>query len=203
MPVSINKLWEKKIEQFSDKIRAIARGDDDLYQEGLLGLRQGLLRNPYGTDAFFISAIKWAMSHYKSKGVSIDNGPRWEYTKRLADGTIKTYRKDVRPIYIDDFISEFTLELSESAYAPDVLALDRICAEKFYNLLNGEEAKFVKVCIQTLNGYFYDAKARRMLGIGRVRYYRIRKAAYEKFIRAFGTDEEVEMFDQLLDKIRR
>ena len=194
--IDINRLWGEKVEQFSTKIRQIVRGDDDLYQEGILGLREGLLRNPYATDAYLISAVKWAISHYRNRGVSIDNGPKWEYTKKLVDGTVRKYRKDTLPVYIDELVSEFELEFPDYSFAPDILAEDRICAEKFYGLLNKEEAELVDACNQTYNGYFYNSKARRKLGMGRVTYNRIKQSAYGKFIRAFGTDEEVETLDE-------
>jgi len=196
MAIDINNLWLEKMEQFSAKVRQITRGNDDFYQEGLLGLREGLLRNPYGTDSYFISAIKWAISHYRNRGVSIDNGPKWEYTKTLVDGTVKKYRKDTLPIYIDKLVSDFELEFPDYSYLPDVLALDKICAEKFYGSLEKEEAEFVDACIQTLNGYFYHSKAMRKLGIGRVKYNILRRSVYEKFLRTFGTDEDIERLDE-------
>ena len=201
MAVDINRLWAEKAEQFSVKIRQIVRGDDDLYQEGILGLREGLLRNPYGTDSYLLSAIKWAISHYRNKGVSIDNGPKWEYKKKLVDGTVKTYKKDMAPVYIDKLVSDFELEFPDYRVAPDILALDKICAEKFYGLLNKEEAELVDACNQTFNGYFYNSKARRKLGMGRVTYNRIKQSAYGKFIRAFGTDEEVKILDQNVNEM--
>ena len=196
MAIDINTLWGEKVEQFSTKIRQIVRGDDDLYQEGILGLRDGLLRNPYGTDSYLISAIKWAISHYRNRGVSIDNGPKWEYTKKLVDGTVKKYKKDMAPIYIDKLVSDFELEFPDHSYAPDILAEDRICAEKFYGLLDKEEAELVDASIQTLDGYFYNSRAMRKLGMGRVTHNRIKQSAYEKFIRAFGTDKQVEVLDE-------
>ena len=187
----INQLWAEKIQKLSRRVWAIANGDDDFYQEGILGIRIGLTRNPYATDAFLLSAAKWAMLHYRDKGVSVDNGIKWTYTKRLADGTARTYQKNMAPVYIDGLVSNFRTEYPDSSYSPDVLALDRVCAEKFYRSLDKEEAEFAEVCIQTLNGHFYNAEAMRELGIGHVRYKRIRRSAYRKFIRAFGTDEEV------------
>ncbi len=196
--VDINELWMKKIERFSTKIRQIVRGDDDLYQEGVLGLREGLLRNPYGTDSYFITAIKWAISHYRNRGVSVDNGAKWEYKKRLVDGTVKRYRKDMHAVYIDKLVSEFELSFPDYSYAPDILALDKICAEKFYKLLNKSEAEFVDACIETMGRYFYNSEARRELGIGRVKYNRLRRSIYEKFLRTFGTDEDIEILDEQL-----
>jgi len=190
--LNIDQLWAEKVDLFSTKIRQIVRGDDDLYQEGVMGLREGLLRNPYGTDSYLISAIKWAISHYRNRGVSIDNGPQWEYRKRLVDGTVKTYRKEMLPVYIDKLMSEFELEFPDYSYAPDILALDKICAEKFYMLLDKGEAEFVDACIKTMGRYFYNSQARRELGISHVKYNMLKRAVYEKFLRNFGTDEDIE-----------
>jgi len=190
--VDIDKLWNTKIMQFSAKIRQIVRSDDDAYQEAVLGLREGLMRNPNGTYSYFLSAIKWRISHYRNSGKSIDNGPRWTYRRKLADGTIKEYRKNTIPVNVDD------LELPDYSCPPDMLAVDRICSKNFHDMLNQDEAVVIDACIQTYGRYFYDSKARRMLGMGRVTYGRIKHSAHAKFIRAFGTDEEVEILDHQL-----
>lgn len=41
MAIDINRLWSEKTENLSDKIRVISRGNDDFYQEGVLGVRDG------------------------------------------------------------------------------------------------------------------------------------------------------------------
>jgi len=120
MAIDINRLWDEKIRLISKQVRDIARGNDDLYQEGILGVREGLLRNPYAPDDHLIRAARWAMSHYKNRGCSLDNGPKWQYSKTLADGTIKQYRKDTIPIYIDAVMEEFDLEFPDSSYPPDM-----------------------------------------------------------------------------------
>ena len=194
--VDINELWIAKIRQFSAKIRQIVKSDDDAYQEGLLGLREGLLRNPNGTDSFLLSAIKWRISHYRNSGVSIDNGPRWTYRKKLADGTVKEYGRDVTLVYIDEPDSDF--DYPDYSCRPDMLAVDRICARKFYGLLDRREAMLVDACIQTYDRYFYDSKARRVLGVGQKTYNSIKHSAHAKFIRAFGDDEELEILDHQL-----
>jgi hypothetical protein len=173
MAININQLWNDKTDKLSGKLWDIAKGNEDLYQEGVLGIHDGLLRNPYATDAYLISAAKWAMSHYKNKGVSMDNGPKWQYTKTLADGTVKTYRKATIPIYIDALMEEFELEFPDYSYPPDTLAIDRICAEMFY---------------KTMGNYFYNSKARRKLKVSRNEYHRIKCSTYQKFIQAFGVE---------------
>ena len=194
--VDINKLWTAKIGQFSRKIRQIVRGDDDAYQEGILGLREGLLRNPNGTDSYLLSAIKWRISHYRNSGKSIDNGPRWTYRKTLVDGTIKEYGRDVTLVYIDEPDSDF--DYPDYGCPPDTLAVDRICSRNFHSLLDSREAMLVDACIQTYGRYFYDSKAMRMLGMGRVTYNRIKHSAHAKFIRAYGDDEEIQILDHQL-----
>jgi len=199
MAYDINYLWNEKAEKLSDRIRGLARGNDDLYQEGLLGIRQGLLKNPYAPDDHLVRAASWAMSHYKNRGCSIDNGPKWQYKKTLADGTVKQYRKDVIPIYIDAVMDEFDLEFPDSSYPPDTLAIDRICAETFYNSLDKKEARFIDACIKTMSNYFYNSNARRKLKISRNEYNRIKQSAYKKFIEAFGTDEEIDVTGYNMD----
>lgn len=196
MAIDINRLWSEKTENLSDKIRVISRGNDDFYQEGVLGVRDGLLRDLSATDSYLLQAAKFAMNNYRNRGKSVDNGSKCTYTRRLLDGTVKTYRKDIVPIYIDKLVSEFELEFPDSSYLPDILALDKICAEKFYGLLDKNEAEFIDACALTRNGDFSDRKTMLKLGVSTTEYHRIRRSAYTKFIRAFGTDEEIEILGQ-------
>lgn len=193
MAVDINRLWEEKINNraITDMVYKIARGDKDLYQEGLLGVRDALIKNPSAPDDHLIRHARWSMSHYRNRGCSIDNGPKWLYTKKLADGTTKKYRKNTLPIYIDAIMEEFDLEFPDISYPPDILAIDRICAERFYKSLNRKEAKLINACIETMSNYFYNSNARRKLKISRNEYHRIKRSAYDKFVQAFGMEDEI------------
>ena len=193
MAVNIHKLWEEKIRNraITDMVYKIARGDKDLYQEGILGIREGLIKNPNAPDDHLIRHAKWSMSHYKNRGCSIDNGPTWEYTKKLSDGTIKKYKKEIIPVYIDAVMDEFDLEFPDYSYPPDILAMDRVCAERFYKSLDRKEMKFINACIETMSNYFYNSYARQKLKISRNEYNRIKLSTYGKFIQAFGTEEEI------------
>jgi hypothetical protein len=190
MAININKLWEEKISNraITDMVYKISKGDKDLYQEGLLGVRDALIKAPDAPDDHLIRHARWAMSHYKNRGVSIDNGPRWEYTRKLSDGTIKKYKKEIIPVHIDVVMDEFDLEFPDTSYPPDTLAIDRICAEIFYNSLDRNEAKFIDACIRTMTNYFYNSKARRRLKVSKNEYNRIKRSAYGKFIEAFGIE---------------
>ena len=187
----INRIWAEKVDRLSGNVKAIARGDDDFYQQGLLGIRDGLLRDPYATDSYLLQAAKYSITNYRNKGKSIDNGSKHETTKKLLDGTVRTYRKDMVPIYIDKLVSEFQLEFPDYSYAPDILALDKICAERFYRSLDREEAEFMDAYAATRNGDFSDRKTMQKLGINQAEYYRIKRSAYEKFIQTFGTDDQI------------
>ena len=191
-----NELWMEKAEAFSTKIRQIVRGDDDLYQEGLLGLREALLKDPNATNSYLIRAAKWRISRYMNRGVSIDNGSRRTYTRTLANGVIKEYRKCMTPIYIDALMGDFELTFPDYSYSPDILAIDRICAMKFYSLLNQKEAELIDACIQTYSRR--ESKIRESLGVERNTYRKIKRDAYIKFIRAFGSDEDIQILDEQL-----
>jgi hypothetical protein len=193
MAVDINRLWEEKISNraITDMVYKIARGDKDLYQEGLLGVRYGLSRNPDFSDDQLIREARWYMGKYKRRGVSLDNGPNGQYRKTMPDGTMKTYTREAIPIYIDAVMDEFNLEFPGISYPPDILAIDKVCAEKFYKSLNNQERHFVKICIEVLYNHFYMTDAIRKLHYGKKRFFRIRAGVYKKFIRFFGTDEEI------------
>ena len=191
MAININQLWNEKTEKLSGKVWSIARGDDDLYQEGIIGIRDGLIRDSSATDTYLLQSAKFAMSNYRNRGKSVDNGTKKSTTKRLSDGTVKTYRKNIIPIYINSLVEAFELEFPDTSYAPDILAIDKICAEKFYGSLDKNEAKFINVCRETKSNYFYNSEARRELKISRNEYYRIKHSAYVKFIQVFGIEDEV------------
>ena len=196
MVLDINQLWNEKVEELSTRVKAIARGDEDFYQQGMLGIREGLLRDSGATDSYLLQAARYSMTNYKNKGRSLDNGSKSTYTRKLLDGTVKSYKKSMVPIYIDKLVSDFRIEFPDSSYLPDVLAIDKICAEKFYGSLDEKEAEFIDACMLTRNGDFSDRKTMQKLGISQAEYCRIKRSAYGKFVRAFGTDRQVETLDQ-------
>ena len=193
MAVNINQLWEEKISNraITDMVYKIARGDKDLYQEGLLGIRYGLSRNPRFTDDQLIREARWYMGKFKKRGVSLDNGPNGQYRKTMPDGTMKTYIRRSIPVYIDAVMDEFDLEFPDYSYPPDILAMDRICAERFYESLNRKETRFINACVKTMTNCFYNSRARRMLRMSENEYKRIKQSVHEKFIQAFGIDSEI------------
>jgi hypothetical protein len=184
MAINIDQLWNDKTNSLSGKVWNIARGDEDLYQEGMIGIHDGLIRDRHATDSYLLQSAKFAMGNYKNKGKSIDNGTKKPTTKRLKGGVVKTYRKVTFPIYIDAVIKEFGLEFPDYSYPPDILAIDKICAERFYNSLDKKEAKFI-ACIKTMTNHFYNSDARRRLKVSKNEYYRRKQSAYQKFIEAF------------------
>jgi hypothetical protein len=198
MAYDLNYLWEEKVSNRSitDMVYKIARGDKDLYQEGLLGIRAGLITNPDASDDQLIRRARWEMSHYKHRGTSLDTGTNGQYRKTMPDGTMKTFTREAIPIYIDAVMDEFNLEFPDTSYPPDILAMDKISAEKFYKSLNNKEKHFVKVCVEVLTNHFYKSDARRKLRISRNEYEKIKQSTYQKFIRAFGTDEEIQTLEQ-------
>ena len=193
MAIDINRLWEEKINNraITDMVYKISRGDWDLYQEGLLGIRYGLTRNPDLTDDQLIREARWMMMKSRQRGVSLDNGFKGQYRKTMPDGTMKTFAREAIPIYIDALMEEFNLEFPDINYPPDILAIDKVCAEKFYKSLNNQERHFVKICIEVLCNHFYMTDAIRKLHYGKKRFFRIQARVYKKFIRFFGTDEEI------------
>ena len=198
LDIDVEELWAEKIQDLSDMVMRIARGDEDDYQAGILGIRDGLLRDPDATDSYLLQASRYAMSNYRNRGKSVDNGSKHSVTKRLLDGTVKTYRKNVVLIYMDKMVLEFGIEFPDHSYAPDILALDRIGAEHFYGSLDKEEAEFIHACMMDRNGDFSPRKTMQNLGISVAEYHRIRRALYHKFVRAFGTDEDIEKLDEQL-----
>jgi len=197
--VRIGELWERKIKKLSKRIQILAMGDDDLYQEGILGLRKALLSNPNGKDSYLVSIARFAMLHYMDRGRSVDNGAIRPQKAKLKSGEIRTYQKDMLPVYLDD--PKEQLELSAYTFPPDLLAIDRMCSDLFYSSLNDEEADFIQTCKQLYltNGIFRNLHAMDMLKISEHKFNRIKRDVKKKFIRTFGTDEQVAKLERVGD----
>jgi len=200
LDIDVEALWAEKIQVLSGMVMRIARGDEDDYQVGILGIREGLLRDPDATDSYLLQASRYAMSNHKNRGKSVDNGSKHPVTKRLLDGTVKTYRKNAVIVYMDKLISEFGIEFPDHSYAPDILALDRICAADFYGSLDEEEAEFINACMMNRHGDFSYRKTMQNLGMSAAEFSRLRRATYGKFVKAFGTDEDIERLDERLSQ---
>ena len=195
----IDQVWEQKIQQFSGLIKGMAKGNDDYFQEGILGLRRAAERKPDAPDGYFVAFAKFAMAHYRDKGKSVDNGITRPQKNKLKSGEVKTYQKDMLAIFLDD--PEEGLELPAYTFPPDLLAIDRVCADKFYGSLNDEEAEFMETCIEVYftDGIFRNLHAMRKLKISEHKFNRIKRDVKKKFIRAFGTDKQVDRLNYISD----
>jgi len=192
----ITMLWHQKITELSNKVMRLARGNPDDYQNGILGIHDALTKDPYATNSFILQGAKFAIRNARSRGCSIDNGYTYPTTKTLSDGTVRTYKKEMRPVFIDHLMGDFNMEYPESSYPPDTLAIDKLCAWKFYGLLNRDESQFVDASIHCLGGRHPDYNARKEMGIERPKYDRLRRSTRRKFIRGFGTDEDLDRLEQ-------
>ena len=194
----INQVWEQKINQFSGLIEGLARGNDDCFQEGILGLRRAAELKPDAPDGYFVAFAKFAMYHYRDKGKSVDNGIIRPQKSKLKSGEVKTYQKDMLAIFLD---SGENFELTAYTFPPDLLAIDRVCADKFYGSLNDEETEFMETCIELYftNGIFRNLHAIRKLKISEHKFNRLKRDVKKKFIRAFGTDKQVERLNYISD----
>lgn len=179
----MNNLWEEKTIRLSSKVKRIAMGDDDCYQQGILGIRDGLLKDPNGTDSFLLEAAKFSMLNHKSKGKSVDNGSKYPVTKNLRNGEIKTYRKEVVIIPMGD------MDIPDRSYMPDVLVMDKVCADNFYRSLTLKETEFINAYSTNRYGNFSDKKTRAKLGISLSEYTQIKSKTHRKFLKAFEIKE--------------
>jgi len=195
----INQVWEQKINKFSSLIEGLAKGNDDYYQEGILGLRRAAELKPNASDGYFVAFAKYAMFHYRDKGKSIDNGVKRPQQVILKSGEVRTYQRDMLAIFLNDPGEDF--ELTAYTFPPDLLAIDRVCAEKFYGSLNDEETEFIETCIELYftNGIFRNLHAIQKLKISEHKFNRIKRDLKKKFIRTFGTDKQAERLNYVSD----
>jgi len=168
MAIDINRLWEEKANKLSRRLRKYVDGNEDAYQDGLLKIREILLEQPDATDSYLIKNAMWGARHAHRLGSSVDNG------------------RD-RPDYFEfipmDMLSNEDLPHCNSS--PDILAIDRICAEQFYASLTPKEYGLVLAMASTLYHKNYRSDARKKTGMGVREYRRIRNQAHKKFLKAF------------------
>jgi hypothetical protein len=174
-------LWHQKVKELSARVKAIARGDMDAYQDAVLGIRDGLIRDPNATDSYLLQAARFAAQNARNRGKSVDNGSKHPVTKVLSDGTVKVYKKEMRRIPLD------VLGAERHSPPTDELALDRICADQFRDALEPDESDWVDASIHCLEGRHSESRARRELNVDRQDYDRLRRSTHGKFRSIFGT----------------
>ena len=165
-------------ETFKNKLRTIksfihyrAGKNDDLYQEGMLAVWIGLLKEPDATDGFLRTRIKWRIRDVAISGSSVDK----PHTTRENIELIKSNYPD-----IDD---NLCLEYVVNRYQPlDEQVIDKVDTEKFLNSLDYNEHQIVQYKLEGM----CDSDVIRELHMSYERYYDIKRGLRPKIAEHFS-----------------
>ncbi len=128
----LNDLYMERINQLAPYIRTIS--DEDMRQEGRVGVYKALKTDPNGTDRFLINRAKWNQVSALRKGRSFDNG----FYKRKE---LTVFRYTQLPS--DDVV--FAEAISSYGATPlDEQVINKICLERLFDSLTGLERRFLK-----------------------------------------------------------
>ena len=128
---------EQKIEQMTPYLMKMANGDEDLVQEGAIGVWEAMERKPEASDAYFKRNARWKMLNLaRGVGKSIDI-PKW-YERKT-------------PIYLVrlDDNGEEAGQISEAVLSDpnrgpmDEAVIDKVDFERFLATLTMREAGYL------------------------------------------------------------
>lgn len=145
--------------------------NEDLYQEALISLWIGLLKDPEATNSFLRVGIRWRLRDVKETSPSVDK----PYIKR----------KNITITDFDTSSSEDAIcfEYLTNRYQPlDDLVIDKVDTEKFLNWLNHTEYKIVLYKLERMS----DVDVVRELRMSRKRYYRTKRRIRSKIKEHFS-----------------
>ena len=88
---------EEKIQSMQPYLVKVAEGDEDLIQEGAIGIWQAMQRKPEAGDGYFKQKAKWNIQTVaRGVGKSLDI-PKWHERKSLSTRAVSTAPGQGRP----------------------------------------------------------------------------------------------------------
>ena len=132
----LHKVFEDRLPSLKSHIAYYSEGNQDLKQEGMLGIWESLRKDPCGTDRFLKNNSRWKMIMSIKKGKSIDS---------LKSASLKNQR--LRPVEIirTDAVAEEVKEfiLEDRSLPVDEKVIGKMAFERFVDSLNNLEKRFV------------------------------------------------------------
>ena len=129
----LNSLYEERINSLAPYIRYKSDGNEDLMQEGNIGIYQSLRNQPHANNSFLKLQAKWRMVSFLRRGRSIDNG----FYKR-KDLQIIHYNQ----LSFDDGILSTTFD--NNRLPIDELVINKICIDNLIGSLTTIEKDFIE-----------------------------------------------------------
>jgi DNA-directed RNA polymerase specialized sigma24 family protein len=121
----------EKIQEFSGYLRNYAKQDDDLIQEGNIGVYNAIREKGSATDSYFKRKMSFVIKNYLKKGKSIDNG-FWKRDK-VNIMSVDSVNSDVAATILNDKISK----------PVDEQVIDKVAMDNLLDSLSETEKTFV------------------------------------------------------------
>ena len=130
---------EQKINEMMPYLIKTANGDEDLIQEGCIGIWQSMMKKPEASDKYYANKAKWNIqSVARGVGKSVDI-PKWY--KRKNPVTIVHY--DASPHNSDTELSQAILPDRKKLPLDDYV-INKMDSERFIATLYSTEAEYVR-----------------------------------------------------------
>lgn len=123
---------EQKISEMMPYLIKTANGDEDLVQEGAIGIWQSMQKKPEASDKYYANKAKWNIqSVARGVGKSVDT-PKWYKRK-----------KPISIVHYDAELSQAVL--ANRKHLPlDEYVINKLDFERFINTLYSTEAEYVR-----------------------------------------------------------
>ena len=150
---TFENLYKERMKDVETIINIESNDDDDLKQEGLLGVYHALRKDPHGSTRFLMNKAKWGIISSLRKGRSVDNG----FYKRK---NLKIIHHNQSPC--EDGL--FAAVIPENGkYPVDEQAIFRIDLERFMEKLTENERQFIR--LKVIDGVANNTEIRKKLKI--------------------------------------
>jgi len=129
----LNSLYEERINSLAPYISYKSDGNEDLMQEGNIGVYQVLRQHPHANNSFLKRQAKWRMISFLRRGRSVDNG--FYKRKHLQ---ILHYNQ----LSFDEGILSTTFD--NTRLPVDEVVINKICLDNLIGSLTKIEKNFIE-----------------------------------------------------------
>jgi DNA-directed RNA polymerase specialized sigma24 family protein len=136
---SFDAMVEDKINTLMPYLVHTARGDEDLIQEGAIGIWESMKEQPYATNKYHTTKAKWnIISVSRGVGRSVDIPKRYERKVKI---TLVHY--DAIPDDADADLAQAMLT-DKNCLPLDEMVIQKMDFERFINNLTAAEADYIR-----------------------------------------------------------